>query len=241
MKYRSWMRVKDVEVRAFDEKAFRRPALATWDTIWHGLSAQARYFFLNVVKGPVKNPAYSNPTSASADRFPARVLEELTAAGFVEVQSATSGAAAAERVIACQAAFDFAVRVRSLARLHLLAADRPTEFTKYVDNAFFTTQLMGVIAGVLRARQDRRSTSRSGHSSTVRDAPSLAGMGCQVAQRPRGGTGSPRYQGGRRPGPVGRSASAGLSGVIPALSIPLSASWSLIWHWSRTCRPKLGN
>ena len=53
-------------------------------------------------------------------------------------------------MIACDGVYDFAARVRTLHRLHLLAADQPSEFAKYVDHAFFGTQLMGVLAGTLR-------------------------------------------------------------------------------------------
>jgi hypothetical protein len=113
------------------------------------LSVQARYFFLNVVRGPIKNPAYANPTSVAVDKFPPRVLTELMDAGFVEVQPSTSGMAT-DRVIACQGVYDFAVRVRSLPRLHLLAADQPSEFKRYVDHAFFGNPLMNVLADVLR-------------------------------------------------------------------------------------------
>jgi len=141
--------VQDPVPRAFDEKAYRRAALATWDAKWHGLSVQARYFFLNVVKGPFKDRAYSNPISVAVDKFPPRILTELTAAGFVEVQPPTSSTAT-DRVIACQGVYDFAVRVRSLPRLHLLAADQPSEFMRYVDRAFYGTPLMEVLADVLR-------------------------------------------------------------------------------------------
>jgi hypothetical protein len=129
MKYRAWLRVQDSELRNFDEKAYRRETLAGWDAKWHGLSAQARYFFLNDVKGPVKDPVHPNPPTVSADMFPPRILTELSAAGFVEMQPATAGAFS-KRVVAPHAVYDFATRVRSLRRLHLLAADQPSAATR---------------------------------------------------------------------------------------------------------------
>jgi hypothetical protein len=150
MSYGFWGRVKEREPRAFDEKAYRRQTLAAWDAKWHRLSVQARYFFLNVVKGPVKKQTvHSHPPSVSTDKFPPHILKELTAAGFVEVQAARSRAFT-DRVIACDGLYDFAARVRTLRRLHLLAANQPSEFEKYVDHAFFGSQLTGVLSGVLR-------------------------------------------------------------------------------------------
>jgi hypothetical protein len=150
MSYRTWGRVNGRETRAFSEKAYRRQPLAAWDARWHALSTQARYFFLNEVKGPVKKQAaYSQQPSVSADRFPPHVLKELTGAGFVEVQTARSRAFT-DRVVACDGAYDFAARLRSLRRFHLLAADRPGEFEKYVDSTFYGGDLVGVVTGVLR-------------------------------------------------------------------------------------------
>ena len=128
MSYRTWGRVNERETRAFSEKAYRRQPLPAWDARWHALSIQARSFFLNEVKSPVKKQvAYSQQPSVSADRFPPHILKELTGAGFVEVQAARSRAFT-DRVVACDGVYDFAARLRSLRRFHLLAADRPGEF-----------------------------------------------------------------------------------------------------------------
>ncbi|MBV8430427.1 MAG: helicase-associated domain-containing protein, partial [Solirubrobacterales bacterium] len=70
-------------------------------------------------------------------------------AGFVEVQAARSRAFT-DRVVACSGVYDFAIRLRSLRRFHLLAADRPGEFEKYVDYTCYGSALDGVINGVLR-------------------------------------------------------------------------------------------
>lgn len=143
-------RVKEREPRAYHERAYRRGPLAAWDARWHGLSAQARFFFLDVVKAPVKRQAaHSLPPSVSTEKFPPHILKELAAAGFVEVQAARSKAYT-DRVIAGAGLHDFTSRIRTLRRLHLLAADQPIELEKYVDHAFFGSQLTGVLSGVLR-------------------------------------------------------------------------------------------
>jgi len=150
MRYGFWGLEKKRESRPFGDKAYRRQALASWDAKWHGLSIQARYFFLHEVKGPVKERTiHSTPQSVSSDKFPLHILEELTAAGFIEVQPARSRALA-DRVIACDGLYDFATRIRTMRRLHLLAADQPSEFAKYVDYSFFSGPLTEVLWGVLR-------------------------------------------------------------------------------------------
>jgi hypothetical protein len=150
MSYGAWGRVKERETRAYFEKAYRRQPLAEWDARWHGLSAQARLFFLDEVKGPVKaQTARPRPPSVPADRFPPRILKELTDAGFVAVEAATSKALS-NRVVAPDQVRDFATRVRALRRFHLLDADRPGEFVRYVDYAYYGSQLTGVVGGVLR-------------------------------------------------------------------------------------------
>lgn len=150
MSYRTWGRVNEREPRAFSEKAYRRQSLPAWDASWHALSVQARYFFLNEVKGPVKKQAvFSQQPSVSVGKFPPHVLKELTGAGFVEVQAARSRAFT-DRVVTCDGVYDFAARLRSLRRFHLLAADRPGEFEKYVDATFYGSDLVGVVTGVLR-------------------------------------------------------------------------------------------
>src|SRR3954464_7315179 len=150
MGYGYWGLVKEREPRAFDERAYRRQALATWDAKWHGLSVQARYVFLNVVKGPAKKQKVDSvPPSVAIDKFPPPILKELAAAGFVAVQPARSRAFT-DRVIACDEIYDFAARIRSLRRYHLLAADQPSELAKYADYAFFAYQLTEVLSDVLR-------------------------------------------------------------------------------------------
>ena len=94
--------------------------------------------------------------SVSIDKFPPHILKELTDGGFVEVQLARSRAFT-DRVIACDGVYDFAARVRTLHRLHLLAADQPSEFAKYVDHAFFGDPAHG---GPRRHAPQRRDPRR---------------------------------------------------------------------------------
>src|SRR4051794_38604207 len=104
--------------RDSSEKAYGRRGLAAWDARWHRLSAQARYFFLNVVKGPARIRKGSSALTSyrvAVDRFPPHVLAELRDAGFVEIEAARSRAFS-DRVIACDGLYDFATRVRSLQR-----------------------------------------------------------------------------------------------------------------------------
>jgi hypothetical protein len=150
MSYGYWGREKQRETRAVDEKAYRRQDLAPWDARWHELSVQARSFFVTEVKGPAKpqKPA-SQPPSVSVDAFPPHILKELTDAGFIEVQPARSRAFG-DRVIAPAVLYDFASRLRTVRRLHLLNADLPSEFAKYVDHAFIGAMLLGILPNILR-------------------------------------------------------------------------------------------
>ena len=76
MSYGYWGQVKEREPRAYDEKAYRRQNLAVWDARWHALSVQARSFFLNEVKGPVKKQKDSFHSAQRVDRqVPAPDLE----------------------------------------------------------------------------------------------------------------------------------------------------------------------
>ena len=87
--------------------------MARWDAKWHTLSPQARLAYLKDVKGPqqAQGPNQKRP-SVKADRFAASVLEELLAAGFVELGDSGS-AGPRDRVFAVVAASDFATRVRA--------------------------------------------------------------------------------------------------------------------------------
>ena len=151
MAYGDWGKPKE-ERRAFAEKAFRRQGLAEWDAKWHGLSAGARKAFLDDVKGPVRGQG-GRPTlqpGVAIEKFPARALEELVAAGLV-VAKATRIKGPADKVFAVEAAYDFAIRVRALRKHHLLAAEQPGALQKYVDYAYYSGEVFQVIGQVLRS------------------------------------------------------------------------------------------
>jgi len=151
MAYGDWGKPKE-ERRAFSDKAYRRVGLADWDAKWHGLAAQARKAFLDDVKGPVRGQG-GRPTvqpSVAVEKFPARVLEELVAAGFV-VAKATRPKGPADKVLAVEGAYDFAIRARALRKYHLLAADPPGEFQRYVDYAYYNGEVFQVLARVLQS------------------------------------------------------------------------------------------
>ena len=150
MRYGIWGEVKERETRDFFERAYRRQSLHVWDAKWNELSPQARYYFLEVVKGPTKNQAaHSQPPSVSTERFPPDVLKELVDSGFVKVEVARSRAFT-DRVVANALLYDFATRIRSLRRYHLLAADQPSAIAEFVNYAFFDVPLFTVLAGVTR-------------------------------------------------------------------------------------------
>jgi hypothetical protein len=137
------------EPRDFFEKAYRRDSLPIWDAKWHGLSVPARRLFLNVVKLPGKDRStYSDPADVPKDKFPPDVLEELAAAGFVEIRRARFSTDT-DRVLAGVGVDDFAWRARILRRHHLLDADRPSEFSRYVDEVFSGHELAIAISRVL--------------------------------------------------------------------------------------------
>ena len=134
----------------FHERAFRRADLAAWDAKWHTLTPQARSIFVDTLKGPARNQADHAPTySVAKDRLPPDALDELIAAGFVKLLPARSRNSA-ERVFAPAILYDFAARVRMLARLHLLGPRGADELQKYVDQAFEIYSLNAVLADILR-------------------------------------------------------------------------------------------
>src|ERR1700679_2446662 len=136
MNYGLRTRQKQHGIGSVGEKAYKRKDSVAWEASWHKLSVQARDSFLNVVKGPVKDSRASYQPGVRTSQFAVHILEELTNAGFVEVK--TSNAKASEaRVYAAAGLYDFATRVRTLQNFHLLVANRPSQFVKYVDHNFF--------------------------------------------------------------------------------------------------------
>ena len=148
-RYSLWNKPRSWEERAFHEKAFRFKDMARWDAKWHTLSPQARLAYLKDVKGPqqAQGPNQKRP-SVKADRFAASVLEELLAAGFVELGDSGS-AGPRDRVFAVVAASDFATRVRARYRHHLLRGDLPSLLENYVRYCFYPPAAADALNSVL--------------------------------------------------------------------------------------------
>ena len=149
-KYSLWNKPRHSEGRDFHEKAFRYQDMARWDARWHTLSPQARLAYLKDPKVPqaAQGPNQKQP-SVKADRFPAGVLEELLAAGFVELGDAGAGGQR-DRVFAVVDATDFTTRVRALHRQHLLRGDLPSMLDSYIRNSFYLQAAIGVLNDVVR-------------------------------------------------------------------------------------------
>ncbi len=149
MGYGMWDRQKRHVMRSLAGKDDDRKSLRASEARWHELSVQARDVFLNVVKGPPRNVViYPSLLSVKVDKFPPHILQELKDAGFVEVKS-SNAKASSERVYANTGLYDFATRVRNLRKFHVLAADQPSEFAKYIGHTFHSGHLSAVITTVL--------------------------------------------------------------------------------------------
>jgi soluble cytochrome b562 len=137
--------------RSFDEKAYRRGAIAEWDRRWHRLSTNARHFLLNhmtLPTGSLQSGAGRRDVSTSI--FPPGSVEELIAGGFVEVQPG-SPTGPRDRVVASESLHDFSVRTHMLRRHHLLADHLRSELAEYVHSVYFIDRFSDVLIGVLRA------------------------------------------------------------------------------------------
>jgi hypothetical protein len=150
MSYLGWSRVPERNNRKFHEKAYKRQGLAKWDAMWQKLSDQARFFVIHEVKFPAKSASGRQELpSVPAKTFPRPVLDELLAAGFIAYQQ-TKGKAATDRVVAPEPLLDFLTRLRMLHRMHLLDDGQPTLFASYVDYAFYNSETLMVLGGVMR-------------------------------------------------------------------------------------------
>src|SRR5439155_17988499 len=105
----------------------------------------ARAHFLDKVKAPAR-PGGSRPPTPST-RIPAPVLDELAAAGFVEVQ--TRGARA--DVAIAEEAVPFAIRLRAVRRYRLLADGGVPEVVKYTAYCFVNQGLHREVGKILEA------------------------------------------------------------------------------------------
>src|SRR5277367_2705350 len=85
---------------------------------------------------------------ARQERFPPNILRELADAGFVEVRAARSKMSG-ERVRTTDGVNDFAARIRTIGKFHLLDAGQPSELAKFVEHSFSGGQLNGALTSVL--------------------------------------------------------------------------------------------
>lgn len=142
---------QEEEPRDFHEKAFRRSDLARWDTVWHSLSKEARKAYLDRVKGPVKSRiAGTDPPDISEESLGKEVSRELLTAGLLEPSRALKSRLKSGRFSATDAAYDFATRVRGLARYHLLDAKKELRFDSYLDWACEGYALFNAIERITR-------------------------------------------------------------------------------------------
>src|SRR5262249_28427291 len=126
---------RERENRAFYEKAYRWEQMPQWEERWLKLSVPARFHFLTNVKAAKRAGSQITPSTDSG-LFPPEVLEELTAAGFVQVP-APAKAGLSRRVLAVDGVLDFANRLRCLRRFHLLTPTQSRPLEGYVDFCFF--------------------------------------------------------------------------------------------------------
>jgi hypothetical protein len=150
MRHQYWKQWGASGPREFYEKAFRRDSLAVWDAKWQSLSVRARKCFLDEVKLTDRNPnSASGPAFAPKDEFPPEALEQLAAAGFVDIRPRRFSTDT-ERVFAGNGTDDFAWRARILRRYHLLDAGWESEFSRYVDEVYSGRELAIEISRVLQ-------------------------------------------------------------------------------------------
>lgn len=129
------------------EKLYRRDQLPEWDAKWQRLSTEARRAYVEQLKGPARADAQNQP-SVAADTVDAKVLDELVAAGFVEVRP-SSGKNRPARVFGVQATHDFGLRLRGLARYQLLTGGGPEGLVRFAKMTFTTHGLSQLLREVL--------------------------------------------------------------------------------------------
>ncbi len=133
----------------FCERVWSRKSLAEWDARWLGLSIPARLAFLQEVKAPPKPFAGGSPgAGAPATSFKPDVLKELTTAGFVRVQAASS-AKKPDRVITNDVAASFRTRIRALFRIRLLDPSQEKALLSFINTACYPSRLVAFVSDVL--------------------------------------------------------------------------------------------
>ncbi len=142
----------------FCERAWSRKSLVEWDARWLGLSIPARLAFLQEVKAPPKPYAASSPGAGSpATSFKPDALKELTTAGFVRVQAASS-AKKSDRVIINNDVAGFRTRIRALYRIRLLDPSQEKALLSFINTACYPT-------GPVRRPLSRMSSTKPGSTS----------------------------------------------------------------------------
>jgi len=130
------------EEKAFHDKAWKRADMAAWDERWAGLSLAARRRFVEDVKPGMQG---RRAPGTPASRFSAAVLEEMTAAGLIEIDRRWGK----PEVVVSDAARGFASRLRALNRYRLLDGARNAEFANYVGYCFQSYELDRVLFAVI--------------------------------------------------------------------------------------------
>jgi Helicase conserved C-terminal domain len=159
------------------EKSWDRTKALAWDDKWQALSVPARRAYLLDIKAPTREGSSTQP-SIPVDRIPPEIIEELTSAGFVKVETSKKKAA---RVVATQAAHDFSSRLRSAHRYNVLGPPDRQELAKSIKHAFLgqgetTIQLVLYKAGI----QDySRLEEALGLYVTTRRWPDWALLSCK--------------------------------------------------------------
>jgi len=131
--------------------------LVPWEEKWRTLSPQARHAFVTQTKSPVHQGSRST-YKVRPNRFPPEALEELRAAGFVELQ-ADGRSGQLQNVVVPSPVWTFAHYLRSLQRFHLLDPARPSELQAYVNTAFAPAGLVSSISQVMRGAGLRGQTN----------------------------------------------------------------------------------
>src|SRR6185437_5404283 len=138
------------EQPTFHDRAFQRANLPLWDTRWQALSVAARKNFLDNIKATRTNTRNRmEQPPVSAERFLPAALDELVSAGFITVREPI-GREKARQVTLVKDAVDFVERLRALRRYHLLDAQQPSEFTKYINYCFIKYELANEINRILQ-------------------------------------------------------------------------------------------
>jgi hypothetical protein len=103
------------------------------------------------VKGPGGSVGLESAAAGlPVTMFPPGIVQELSDAEFVDVQSGKSKGQP-DRVVASSKTDEFVTRAHIVRRYHLLSIDLPGDLAGYGTHVFFVDQFTEVLGGVLRA------------------------------------------------------------------------------------------